>query len=61
MRGIVMTFGAKVRSSGLQHVMEATLKADQALVATGLDHRLVSHRLIVEIASARKAHVGRRT
>ena len=40
--------------AGLQHVMEATLKADQALVTTGLDHRLVLHRLIVEIASARK-------
>ena len=39
---------------GLQHVMEATLKADQALVTTGLDHRLILHRLIVEIASARK-------
>ena len=40
--------------SGLQHVMEATLKADQTLVTTGLDHRLVLHRLIVEIAGARK-------
>jgi DNA polymerase III subunit delta len=40
---------------GLQHVMEATLKADQALVTTGLDHRLVLHRLIVEITAARKA------
>ena len=39
---------------GLQHVMEATLKADQSLVTTGLDHRLILHRLIVEIASARK-------
>lgn len=39
---------------GLQHVMEATLKADQALVTTGLDHRLILHRLIVEIASSRK-------
>lgn len=39
---------------GLQHVMEATLKADQALVTTGLDHRLVLHRLIVEITAARK-------
>jgi DNA polymerase-3 subunit delta len=38
----------------LQHVMEATLKADQSLVTTGLDHRLILHRLIVEIASARK-------
>ncbi len=46
----------------LQHIMEATLKADQALVTTGLDHRLVLHRLIVEIAAARKApvrHTGR--
>ena len=41
--------------AGLQHVLEATLKADQALVTTGLDHRLILHRLIVEIASARNA------
>jgi DNA polymerase III subunit delta len=41
--------------NSLQHVMEATLKADQALVTTGLDHRLVLHRLIVEIATARRA------
>ena len=34
-------------------VLEATLKADQALVTTGLDHRLILHRLIVEIAAAR--------
>ncbi len=46
--------------AGLQHVMEATLKADQALVTTGLDHRLVLHRLIVEIASARKTPARRR-
>ena len=46
--------------AGLQKVMEATLKADQALVTTGLDHRLVLHRLIVEIASARKAPAKRR-
>jgi DNA polymerase-3 subunit delta len=39
---------------GLQHVMEVTLKADQALVTTGLDHRLILHRLIVEIAAARR-------
>ncbi len=43
--------------AGLQHVMEATQKADQLLVTTGLDHRLILHRLIVEIASARKAPV----
>ncbi len=46
--------------AGLQKVMEATLKADQALVTTGLDHRLILHRLIVEIASARKAPAKRR-
>jgi len=45
--------------AGLIHVMEATLKADQALVTTGLDHRLVLHRLIVEIASARKSPARR--
>ena len=43
----------------LQQIMEATLKADQALVTTGLDHRLILHRLIVEIASARKAPAAR--
>ncbi len=46
--------------AGLQHVMEATLKADQSLVTTGLDHRLVLHRLIVEIASARRTPARRR-
>lgn len=45
---------------GLQHVLEATQKADQALVTTGLEPRLVLHRLIVEIASARKAPSNRR-
>ncbi|MEI6654556.1 MAG: hypothetical protein WCP45_07295 [Verrucomicrobiota bacterium] len=40
--------------AGLQAVLEATLKADQALVTTGLDHRLVLHRLIAEVAAARK-------
>lgn len=44
---------------GLQHVMEATLKADQSLVTTGLDHRLILHRLIVEITAARKAPARR--
>ena len=44
----------------LQKIMEATLKADQALVTTGLDHRLILHRLIVEIAAARKAPAKRR-
>lgn len=39
---------------GLQHVMEQTQKADQLLVTTGLDHRVVLHRLIAEIAAARR-------
>jgi len=39
---------------GLQHVLEQTQKADQALVTTGLDHRLILHRLLAEIAAARK-------
>lgn len=51
---------ANFELAGLLHVMEATLKADQSLVTTGLDHRLILHRLIVEIASARKAPVRRR-
>ncbi|BCU76439.1 DNA polymerase III subunit delta [Luteolibacter sp. LG18] len=38
---------------GLRTAMEATLKADQALVTTGLDHRLVLHRLIAEITATR--------
>jgi DNA polymerase-3 subunit delta len=40
---------------GLQRVMEQTQRADQALVTTGLDHRLILHRLLAEIAAARKA------
>jgi DNA polymerase-3 subunit delta len=41
--------------AGLRSAMEATLKADQALVTTGLDHRLVLHRLVAEIAAARRS------
>ncbi|MBX3740953.1 MAG: hypothetical protein KF712_08180 [Akkermansiaceae bacterium] len=40
---------------GLQQVLEATLTADQALVTTGLDHRLILHRLMAQIAAARKS------
>lgn len=40
---------------GLQAVLEATLKADQALVTTGLDHRLILHRLLAEVAAARRS------
>jgi DNA polymerase-3 subunit delta len=35
-------------------VLESTLIADRSLVSTGLDHRLILHRLIVEIAAARR-------
>ena len=51
---------ANFELAGLRGVMEAALKADQALVTTGLDHRLDLHRLIVEIASARKSARNRR-
>lgn len=39
--------------TGLRGAMEATLKADQALVTTGLDPRLILHRLVAEITAAR--------
>ncbi|MEM1085895.1 MAG: DNA polymerase III subunit delta [Verrucomicrobiota bacterium] len=39
---------------GLRKVMESALKADRALVTTGLDHRLVLHRLVAEVTSAKK-------
>ncbi len=55
---------ANFELAGLQQAMEAALKADQALVTTGLDHRLVLHRLLAEIAAgrkpARRAAAGRR-
>jgi len=40
--------------NSLQHVLIQTQRADQALVTTGLDPRLILHRLVVEIAAARK-------
>ena len=40
---------------GLRGVMESALKADRALVTTGLDHRLVLHRLVAEVSAARRA------
>lgn len=39
--------------TGLQRVMRCTLTADQALVSTGQDHRMVLHRLVMEITAAR--------
>ncbi len=56
---LALSNAANYPLEGLQKVMEATLKADQALVTTGLDHRLVLHRLIVEIAAARKVPARR--
>jgi len=49
-----VTMAGNFELEGLQKVMEATVKADQALVTTGLDHRLILHRLIAEVAAARK-------
>lgn len=48
--------------NALRDVMEATQRADEALVTTGLDPRLILHRLIAEIAAARKPRTagGRR-
>lgn len=39
---------------GLRKAMEAALQADQSLVSTSLDHRLVLHRVVAELAQARK-------
>ncbi len=47
------SMAANFELEGLQKVLEATLMADQALVTTSLDHRLILHRLIAEIAAAR--------
>jgi DNA polymerase-3 subunit delta len=40
---------------GLRGALESALNADRSLVTTGLDHRLVLHRLVAELtAAARK-------
>ncbi len=36
---------------GLQKILEATHRADKALVFSGLDHRMLLHRLIAEITA----------
>lgn len=38
--------------SALRHALESTLKADKNLVTTALDHRMILHRLIVELISS---------
>jgi DNA polymerase-3 subunit delta len=50
---LVVSHAKHFSLEGLQHVMEQTQRADQALVTTGLDHRMVLHRLIAQIAAAR--------
>jgi DNA polymerase-3 subunit delta len=50
---------AKFELDGLMAAMEAALRADRALVTTGLDPRLVLHRLIAEIAAGRKAEISK--
>ncbi len=43
----------------LQKILEQTQRADEVLVTSGLDHRLVLHRLIAEIAAGRTRNAGR--
>jgi len=47
-----MGSASRFRVDGLRGVMESALKADQALVTTGLDHRLVLHRLVAQVSAA---------
>ena len=49
-----MGAAAAFEMKGLRKVMESALRADQALVKTGLGHRLVLDRLIAEVTAARK-------
>ncbi|MDX1681073.1 MAG: DNA polymerase III subunit delta [Akkermansiaceae bacterium] len=51
---LALPHAAYFRLEDLRELLEATLEADRALVTTGLDHRLILHRLIVQIASARQ-------
>ena len=50
---LCVEMAGKYELEGLQRVMEATLRADLALVSSGLDHRLILHRLLAEVAAAR--------
>ena len=52
---LALSNAAHFRLDDLKQLLEATLEADRALVTTGLDHRLILHRLIVQIASARQS------
>lgn len=52
---LALNHAAHFRFEDLQKLLEVTMEADKALVTTGLDHRLILHRLIVQIASARQS------
>lgn len=56
---LALKASADYELDSLRQLMEATLNADRALVTTGLDHRLVLHRLIAQIAAARKSPAPR--
>ena len=47
-----MGAAAGFRMEALRDLMESALKADKALVTTGLDHRLVLHRFVAEMSAA---------
>ncbi|MEY3394907.1 MAG: polymerase subunit delta [Verrucomicrobiota bacterium] len=58
---LVIPYAKHFDLAGLQHALEQTQRADQLLVTTGLDHRMILHRLVVEIAAARKPEVKAQT
>lgn len=41
--------------SALRHALESTLQADKNLVTTALDHRMILHRLVVELIASSKS------
>lgn len=51
---LALPHAAYFRFDDLKRLLELTMEADRALVTTGLDHRLILHRLIVQISSARQ-------
>lgn len=46
--------------SALKRAMEAMLEADLALVTSSLDHRMVLHRLVVELIASKAPSRNRR-
>jgi DNA polymerase-3 subunit delta len=49
---LAMGAARKFKPGSLRKAMESALRADRELVTTGLDHRLVLHRLVAEISMA---------